>query len=259
MSSDDNLIQFPGLKKRNEQRQKESSIAEENKASFSFKEDVINFPGSQKMDTPSVEEQRKESVDSTFSKNGRASDSSETSIQNTQGNHRNSQYTFAAVTCALCLMLVGFPFLNRYSQNSESRGLAANQGEAENIQLQEEKALNLIQSGQRKIASIGKKPGVKDIFSIEFLKSRYNVRWNEGKLVYAVLLEDREPVTVANTDKIVGQYGSLFPAYTNIRKLDSLSGDLEIYELQDKEGLNTAQVETLKDVEGRLLSIHVTW
>ena len=122
---------------------------------------------------------------------------------------------------------------------------------------QQEKALRLISTGQRKMASIGQKPEIKDIFSIETLSARYNVRWKRGKLVYAVLLPGKEPVLLPTTDQVVNKHKEIFPTHVMIRKLDSLSGDLEIYELRDDEGLIIAQVETLRDEGGRALSIHV--
>ena len=271
--SDDNVIPFPGLKKKDKQFQKESNIKEEGRALSSFEEDVIPFPCSRKTGLSLMNEYQKESAtvsgeNSTFSEERKKPDKSNViHSRDTKENDKKSQYTFTSVACALCLMLVGFPFLNQYSQGPD-RGLASADQEEEKVRLreeeesrrlQEERALNLIQTGQRKIASIGERPEVRDVFSIELLKSRYNVRWSRGKLVYAVLLKNQDPVDVVATDKIVDQYSSLFPSHTSIRKLDSLSGDLEIYELQNAEGLNAAQVETLKDVEGKLLSIHVAW
>ncbi len=122
---------------------------------------------------------------------------------------------------------------------------------------QQEKALRLISTGQRKLANIGQKPEIKDIFSIETLSARYNVRWKRGKLVYAILLPGKEPVLLPTTDQVVNKHKEIFPTHVMIRKLDSLSGDLEIYELRDDEGLIIAQVETLRDEGGRALSIHV--
>ena len=252
MSSEDNLIHFPGSKNGKQNQNKSYSKGDDDTVS-SFKENVISFSKLQESNTTSVNESKKDSVQQEEEKDNAISFlSSENLVKKKQKGHH---YTFAAVACSLCLMLVSFPFLNRYNPGSQSRGIAS-----EEQRSQEKIFLNLIQTGQRKLASIGRKPRVKDVFSVELLRSRYDVRWHKGKLVYAILLEDKEPVPIPETDKMVNQYSSLFPNYSSIRKLDSISGeDLEVYELKDSEGLNTAQVETLKDVEGGVLSIHVAW
>ena len=187
-------------------------------------------------------------------------------------NSKKNFYITASVTSALCLMLVGFPFVSNLS--NEERGLACvsddleciqrEQKEKERLKREQEKilsfereALSLIKTGQRGLASIGRKPDIKDIFLIERLKSNYQVRWNRDRLVYAVLLEDRTPVFLPPVDQLVREYNSLFPKHVSIKRLDALSGDMEIYELKDAEGLNVAQVEALKDRAGRVISIHV--
>ena len=122
---------------------------------------------------------------------------------------------------------------------------------------QDQKAQYLIKTGQRKLASIGREPRAKELFSMEVLKSRYNTRWKRGKLLYATLRENTEPVPLPAMEQVIHQYDSLFPQHTTIRKLSSTSEEIEIYELQNEEDNNTAQVETLKDIEGRMLSINV--
>ena len=122
---------------------------------------------------------------------------------------------------------------------------------------QQQKALYLIKTGQRKLASVGREPRTKELFSMQVLKSRYNTRWKRGKLLYATLRENTEPVPLPAMDQVIHQYDSLFPQHTSVRKLSSDSEEVEIYELQNEEGNNTAQVETLKDIEGRMLSINV--
>jgi hypothetical protein len=266
MSSEDNLIRFPGSKKGSKDKNK--SYSEENAGVSSVKENVISFSVSREKNTRSVDESKKDSIQQEGRRdNVIFSVPSEGLVKKNQKSHH---YAFAAVACSLCLMLVSFPFLNQYKPESlPSRGLACSPEDKQcrmtevqkwSKHLQKEKeALHLIHTGQRKLASIGRKPRVKDVFFIELLRSRYDVRWHKGKLVYAVLLKDQEPVPMPDTGKVVNQYSSLFPAHSSIRKLDSISGDLEVYELKDSEGLNTAQVEALKDVEGGLLSIHVEW
>lgn len=256
MSSEDNLIRFPGTKKESKQTQKESKLKEKNGTVASVRENVIYFSGSSEVGTTSVKKSRKYDVQKknrgvSFASSGDREEGKEF-LQ--EENRRGYNYAFAAVACSLFLMLVSFPFLNQYKQSSQLRGIAS-----EEQRSQEKTVLNLIHTGQRKLASIGRKPAVKDIFSVELLRSRYDIRWHNGKLVYAVLLENKEPLALPDTHKIVNRYSSLFPSHSSIRKLDSVSGDLEVYELKDSEGLNTAQVESLKDVEGRLLSIHVSW
>ena len=159
--------------------------------------------------------------------------------------------------------------MSRYGGVSPDRGLACDSEDLacesqrqqeslrkKNQKLKEVNTLQLIQTGQRGVASIGAKPKMKDVFSMELLDSRYDIKWKRGKLVYAVLLENHTPVRLPAMHKVVARYHSLFPAYSNIiSKLDDLSGDLELYVLLDAEGIQTAEVEALRDMEGRLLSI----
>ena len=170
------------------------------------------------------------------------------------------KYVAPAVAGALCLMLVGFPFFNPYNSYSGSNRQPASDKVVESKLIEKEKeVLKLIHTGQRKIASIGVKPAVKDIFSLQLLQSRYNIRWKRDKLVYATLLEGQEPVFIPSADEIVNKYSSLFPTHAGIQKVDSGSEEMEIYRLTDRNSTdsNAAQVEVLKDIDGKLLSIHV--
>lgn len=245
MSNDekDNLIIFPTQKKLKDQKGFEKSS--EKKTG----EAVVYLSSAEKIDETKI---------------SRSASTSE--------NSKKSFYTTTSVVSLLCLMLVGFPFVSDF--NNEGRELACASEDLECIQREqkererlereekkihdhEERALKLIQSGQRKLASIGRKPDIKDIFSIERLKSSYQVRWNRDRLVYAILLDDRIPVFLPSVEQLVKEYSSIFPKYVSITKLDSLSGDMDVYELKDAEGLNVAQVEALRDRVGRLISIHV--
>ena len=123
------------------------------------------------------------------------------------------------------------------------------------IRKQEKTAVHLIQSGKRKITSVGQAPTVKNLFSMEALKSRYQVRWRRGKLVYAELLYNKQPVSLPDMHKVFKKYHSLFPSYKSVEKMDSLSGNKSVYELKDRRGFSTARVEVEKNEEGGLLSI----
>jgi len=190
-----------------------------------------------------------------------------------QGSQQNkSRYIFTSVACALFFMLVCFPFLSRYGGVSSGRGLACKsddlvcerQKQRELLRKKRRKSteantLHLIQAGHRELASVGRKPKMEDIFSMELLNSRYDIKWKRGKLVHAVLSENQKPVRLPAMHKVIARYHSLFPDYNRVSKLDTLSGDLEIYALLDAGGVQTGEVETLRDMEGRLLSIHVMW
>ncbi len=124
------------------------------------------------------------------------------------------------------------------------------------IRRQEKEALRLIHTGQRKISSVGQKPGVKDDFSIRLLKSRYDLRWRRDRLVYAKLLPNQDPVFVPNISEVFSRYRQLFPSYVQVTKLTGQNGLNDVYELKNAKGLNTARVEVKKDEKGGLLSIH---
>ena len=120
------------------------------------------------------------------------------------------RYIVPSVAAALCLMLVGVPFMNQHSQ-PKGRGLASpSPQQQEKRRLQQKKVMHLIRTGQRKIASVGEKPKVKDVFSIQLLGSHYNLKWKRDKLVYAVLEENKKPVVLPSIDEVVKQYSSLF-------------------------------------------------
>ncbi len=143
---------------------------------------------------------------------------------------------------------------------------------------QEKQMINLITTGQRRLASIGRKPGMKDRFSMEALKSRYNVRWSRGKLSSAKLLEGQEPVRFPSMDKVVKEYRTLFPHYyafvkgkdrsDQIKLRDSLNlssrelvlddpDQREVYELRDRENSLVKKIVALRDAQSRLLSVYV--
>ncbi|MDE0119927.1 MAG: hypothetical protein OXM55_07985 [Bdellovibrionales bacterium] len=146
---------------------------------------------------------------------------------------------------------------------------------------QEKTILHLITTGQRKLASIGRKPVMKDRFSMEALQSRYDVQWRRGQLSSAKLLEGQEPILFPSMDKVVREYRALFPVYdTFVKEKDSsdqmevyeLLGSLnlssreidladpdqmEVYELRDRENKVVKQVVALKDEQSRLLSVYV--
>lgn len=262
MSSDDNIIHF----RPSDKKDKNTDTVSESK--------IINFYPSkykkkkndtaQESDTPSqviaFHSAKEQGVDhqTDGSENTNVSDSD--SGDGFKKKLNREKYMAPAVAGALCLMLVGFPFFDRYNSYSGSDRQPASDKTGESKLLKKEKkVLQLIHTGQRKIASIGAKPAVKDIFSLQLLQSRYNIRWKRDKLVYATLLEGQEPVFIPSADEIVNKYSSLFPTHAGIQKVDSGSEEVEIYRLTDRNstGRNAAQVEVLKDIDGKLLSIHV--
>jgi len=225
-------------------------------------------------------------------------------------NEKKSPYMTASAAVALCLMLVGVPFLNRYSFNNRysfkdlnnNRAPACSETEDPNCKIrnikaqnqikklkeQEKKFIKEIKSGKRGIASVGKKPKAQDVFSIELLKNKYKTKWKNDKLLLrATLWEGEEPISLPPISEVVSEYSFIFPSYSNISKLDTLSVDKEewcklmeadsslcrkvaksgdkeiykldkeIYKLMDGEGLMVAKVEALKNPEGKVLSIHV--
>ena len=232
-------------------------------------------------------------------------------------------YIGMGAVCGLCLMMIGFPFMNQ-KNNQRSRGLASpdssvlpvqivkadgskyrvrlhedvnrdlsmrlseeevgrspdsaiktkgfwsvfssadknpSSGDADKfkkiIRRQETEALRLIRTGQRRISSVGQKPGVKDVFSIRLLKSRYDLRWKRNRLIYAKLLPNQDPVFVPDMAKVFSQYRLLFPSYVHVIKLKTQNDGLnnDVYELKNAKGLNTARVEVKKDEKGGILSI----
>ena len=158
------------------------------------KDNLIVFPIQKGLQDQKNLKKSDEKIDDTLIHLSSVEQESEKSGPDSAGENSNKKsYITASVASALCLMLVGFPFVSNLS--NEERGLACVSDDLECIQREqrekerlkreqeeilsfEKKALNLIQNGQRKLASIGRKPDIKDIFSIERLKSNYQVRWN---------------------------------------------------------------------------------
>ena len=260
MSSDDNIIHFrpSDEKDKNTGAVSESEIINFYPPKYKKKKNDI----ARESDTPSqviaFHSAKEPGVDH------QAEGSENTSVSDSGDGFKKKlsreKYMVPAVAGALCLMLVGFPFFDQYNSYSGSdRQPASDKVEESKLLKKEKEVLELIHTGQRKIASIGVKPAVKDIFSLQLLQSRYNIRWKRDKLVYATLLEGQEPVFIPSADEIVNKYSSLFPTHAGIQKVDSGSEEMEIYRLTDRNsaGRNAAQVEVLKDIDGKLLSIHV--
>lgn len=257
MSSDNGLIYF--------KKQKESSVSNKGssvsnkESSVSNKDNLINFPFSTQIKSLTNKFPLKKTFPLKNTENKTEDkNKSEDKLKDTSTATKN-YYSFAVVACVLCLMILGIPYLQ--SQNNGNgipeqyitiprRGIA-------DIAKQQKKILHLLKTNQRKIASIGHKPSEQDIFASTLLQSHYQVEWDQGKLIYAVLLDTHEPIHTTSGDKIINQYKSIFPNYINIEKEHSMTNNLEIYKLHNKDGFNQAQVELLKDTNNKLLSIHV--
>ena len=143
-----------------------------------------------------------------------------------------------------------------------------------------QKAIHVLK-GQRRLASVGRKPSIKDNFSHELLHFRYRVKWRRNKLSYLNLLEGQEPLSHFKIEEIIQKYSSLFPTHDNIqeqsqdmtpenlalkpyaarieKKLNKNGfsiAQMETYTLQDK-GSPAATVTVFTDDNGRLLALHV--
>ena len=268
MSSDDNIIHFRPTNKKDKNTDEVETVSESEIINFH----PLGYNKKGKKKTDAAKESSTQSQIVAFRSVKEQDVDNQTDIsENTNMSNSDSgngfkkkfnmdKYIAPAVASALCLMLVGFPFFSQYSSYSGSDRQPASDKVVESKLLKKEKrVLHLIHTGQRKIASIGVKPAVKDVFSLQLLRSRYNIRWKRDKLVYATLLEGQEPISIPSADEIVNKYSSLFPVHTGIQKMDSGSEEMEIYRLKDRDSIssNAAQVEVLKDIEGKLLSIHV--
>lgn len=264
MSSDDNIIHFRPSHKKDKNTEAAEATSESEVISFYpsgyNKREKKKDDTTQESDTPSQVIAFPSAEDQNVNNQKDISENTNMSDSDSGSGSNKEKYIAPFAASALCLMLVGFPFLNRYSSYSGSdRQPASNKIEESKLLKKEKKVLDLIHTGQRKIASIGTRPAVKDIFSLQLLQSRYDIRWKRDKLVYATLLEGQEPIIIPSTDKIVRKYSSLFPVHADIQKVDSGSEEMEIYRLKNRDSAsnNAAQVEVLKDINGKLLSIHV--
>ena len=204
---------------------------------------------------------------------------------------------------ALCLCLALLPFIKNINPTQNNniqashpieehpslRGLAVGAREAKKKRLikryerDNQRAINVLK-GQRKLASLGRKPNIKDNFSHALLNSRYRVKWKRNKLSYLNLLEGQEPLSNFKIEEIVKEYSSLFPSHESIQgqkrdgmetlKLYGIKGSsiaridkklkkngfsisqMETYTLQDK-GSSVATVTVFTDDNGHLLAMHV--
>ena len=165
---------------------------------------------------------------------------------------------------ALCMMLMAVPFANQYVvSNKNHRGLASaddQQTEKQNqADKQNEKILRDLKQGRREIASVGKRPNVKDHFLIHQLQFRYETYWQDGgrKLSRSVVRNDQEPLVLPMMPVLVKSYPSLFPEHHQMVKDSYFSQETETYQLLDEQGLNIGMIEAVRDEKGRVLSIYI--
>lgn len=216
---------------------------------------------------------------------------------------KNSWYKSWPTAIALCLCLALLPFIKNINQPKDNniqashpveahpslRGLATGAREAKKKRLikryerDNQRAINILKE-QRRLASVGRKPSIKDNFSHELLHSRYRVRWRRNKLNYFNLLEGQEPLSNLKIENIIAEYNTLFPSHENIQghnrdgmetlKLYGTKGSsiariekklkkngfsitqMETYTLQNK-GASVATITVFTDDNGHLLAMHV--
>ena len=219
---------------------------------------------------------------------------------------KNSWHKVWPTAVALCLCLALLPFIKNINQTKENpslqalhplaehpslRGLAVGKRETKKKKLFErykrdnERAIYKLRSGQRKLASIGRNPNIKDNFSHILLNSRYRVKWRRSKLNYLNILKGKEPLPNFDTVKsIIRGYSALFPTHESIQK-ENRDGieTLKLYKKQNsyiarieetlqKNGFSIAQMDTytlknkgssvatvavFTDNNGLLLAMHV--
>ena len=167
-------------------------------------------------------------------------------------------YMGTAVAGMMCLMIGIFVVNNSFQEKDSFRGVASEE-EVET----EKRILRVLETGQRKISSIGKVPTEKDLFTLRFLKSQYTAKWRRGKLKKAKLIEGEEPVVWPSLDLLVKKYPAIFPDHesrTFLKEESSAEDKLtKVYELRDEKNLRTGEVEILQNSEGAVLSFHVLW
>ena len=156
----------------------------------------------------------------------------------------------SSISTGLFLLVASVVMFNRNDSAGESRGIA-------HVYQRQQHIVKSIQNGSREISSIGEKPGPLEIFSVEKLQSRYRVQGENGKLMYVVLLENKEPVPMSSIDAFIREFKSLFPNYDRIRKESELLDHQYTYELVKRENQSSTFVEVTTDDQGGLLSIHV--
>ncbi len=224
----------------------------------------------------------------------------------TKKTEKTSWHTVWPTAVALCLCLALLPFIKNINQTKENRSLQARHPIAEHPSLRglasekretkkkklferykkdNEQTIYHLLSGQRKLASVGKKPSIRDNFSHVLLNSRYKVKWRRRKLNYLNILKGKEPLpNFDRVENIIRDYSSLFPTHESIQK-ENRDGmeTLELYKQQNsyiakieetlqengfsiaqmntytlkKRGSSVATVAVFMDNNGLLLAMHV--
>ncbi len=158
----------------------------------------------------------------------------------------------------LCLMLMMVPFANQYYMQSQTNRSIASTKESEKSNDSQNRAiLHLLQTGQRKIASVGKAPGIKEDFLTNLLQSRYEVKWQENnQLEYFIVMENQQPLKLPPLPQLVKSYPKLFPKHSQMIKASHFSKEVEAYDLYDNQNLHIGLVEAIRDEKDRVLSVY---
>ncbi len=154
----------------------------------------------------------------------------------------------------ICLMLLAVPLMN---QKTKLFKPSSNPSPHRKIASENQKIiLHKLLTGQRRIASIGQQPGVKEKFFFHELQSRYKVHWKNKQLEYCIIRDDQEPLILPTIPQLIKNYAELFPPHDMIAKASYFSDEMEAYELHNEQGIQIGIVEAVRDHKGRVLSIY---
>lgn len=169
---------------------------------------------------------------------------------------KNSKANLALGISSVTLMVLSIPFANHFwEQSKNNRSIASTQNSNHK---QDKQILQLLKN--RRLASIGKAPTEKEYFTITELQSRYELEWqkqDKNKLKTGVIMEDYEPIKLPEIPILVKKYPNLFPKHHSLAPAPIFSSELESYELISENGDTIGLIETIRDKQGRVLSIYI--
>ena len=117
------------------------------------------------------------------------------------------------------------------------------------------KALQMIRTGRREIASLGITPNIRERLLHGLLQSRYEVDWKRRKIQQVRLIEGKEPVKIpGGLQNLVRNYKTLFPKHDHFTENDTSLAPLESYSLK-RNNRKIVEIQMLTDQQGRLLSL----
>ncbi len=198
---------------------------------------------------------------------------SKTSNELVEETEKNLTRTRILAGISLAFVIVGTAVLNSSFEDNLNAGVKPGRTLASLSKTSEQRIKNLrweheiaervsrVAAG-RDIASIGRKPNLKEMLQFGYLEGKYAISYERNK-IKKINFNDSSgigtPNYVVNRQAFIGKYKSLLPvSFSDVRLKENLvvgNKIQEVYELRNNGEKVIAEVEFNMDTEGRFLSM----